>query len=150
MSGWIPFFKTFFFFFLNKTHRQDKLKPGAKNRTDVRGWQIFMPKKKSMHVRRHTRAELLLPLCSFACCSAGPIFSRSSAEMLSAGLIKAAPSCSHRIGMPRPLAAPPAGRLNHTRRRESQLRLGHQRPGLPSRRPALIIHLSFNYALISR
>lgn len=112
-----------------------------------------MPKKGCTRAQTHKGRNaaphaVFLPLCSFAFCSASSIFSRSSAEMPSAGLIKAASSCSHRIGMLRLLAAPPAGRLNHTRRRESQLRLGHQRPQLPSRSLALIIHLSFNYALI--
>lgn len=71
--------------------------------------------------------------------------------MPSAGLIKAAPSCSRGAGMLLPLAAfLPAGRLNHTRRRESQLRLARQPHGLASRSLALIIHLSFNYALVTK
>lgn len=57
-------------------------------------------------------------LLSSHSCLLCPIFSCGSAQMPSAGLIKAAPSCCHRNGLACPLASPSAGSPDHTHQRK--------------------------------
>lgn len=72
-----------------------------------------------MHSQIHEHALFpSLYLFSIYSCLLCPIFSHSSAQMPSTGLIKAAPSCCHRNGLARPLASPSAGCPNHTRHRK--------------------------------
>lgn len=69
------------------------------------------------HACRHVNTPFPT-LSTIQCCLLGSIFSRSSAPMPSAGLIKAAPSCCHRNGLTRPLAPHPVCCTNQTHRRK--------------------------------
>lgn len=100
-----------------------------------------------MHVLTNEhRHALFLYLVSIHSCLLCPIFSCSSAQMPSAGLIKAAPSCCHRNGLARPLASPSAGCPNHTHQRREHscgssrfIWAGRlHRPGEDKNRPVII------------
>lgn len=69
-----------------------------------------------MHKHKRFLHPFSVPSCLFC-----PIFSGSSAQMPSVGLIKAAPSCFPREWLAQPLASQPAGSPDHTHRR----RRGH-------------------------